>query len=391
MRKKYIIIAYACEDKGSEPGVGFHWAKAILKLNIDGETIIITRKNNNILRLTEDKKGKVIGIDVAKRFLFFKKLFGIRTYYLLWTILVFFHLLKNFRLYKNHTVHHITFTPIYYPPIYFILPFKYNWGPVGGGETFPNVYLKSMKFKDILSEFVRICIKYSIYINPFFYFGCFHSENIICSTYETKALIPKIFKKKVTVELMVMDYDKFNIRSQTEKTIVIANRLINWKMTHLFVEAFSDFIRKNKTDYKLIIIGNGPYLNKIKPFIDNQQIIHYCSFEKRIDMLNILKKASLFVSMSLRDSGAATLLEAVSYHIPFLVTNSGAHKLFLDNDIGFTFNLENYNIDKKKIEKILSKILFENVLIKEKEKVKEKYSLFYSEEIKFNRIQKILE
>ena len=41
---KILISAYACEpDKGSEPGVGWNWAKQISRFH---EVWVITRKNN---------------------------------------------------------------------------------------------------------------------------------------------------------------------------------------------------------------------------------------------------------------------------------------------------------------------------------------------------------
>ena len=169
---KRLIIAYACEEKGSEPGVGYHWTKAIAELSKNDEVIVITRKNNDLSNLEKEYKIKKIGIDLPDSIITIKKYLGIHIYYFLWTFLVFSHLLKNFSRYKDSIVHHITFTPIYYPPLYFILPFKYIWGPIGGGEVFPNSYLKSMKLKDSLKEILRTIQINTIFINPIFYIGC---------------------------------------------------------------------------------------------------------------------------------------------------------------------------------------------------------------------------
>ena len=391
MKKNYLIIAYACEDEGSEPGVGYHWSKTICNINKKGKTILITRKNNNVSKLTKNSNTESIGIDLPFNLLFIKRIIGIQFYYLLWTFLVFFHLIWNFRQYKNYTIHHITFTPIYYPPIYLVLPFQYVWGPIGGGESFPLSYLNRMKYGDIIKEISRNFLKYSIYINPVFYLACINSKRIICSTKETSLYIPSIFKDKIIIELMVMDIDKIHVESPIKKTIVIANRLINWKMTELFVESFHEYISNNKCDYKLIIIGNGPYLDRIKKFTKNKQISHVNRFKKRSDMLTTLKESSLFVSMSLRDSGAASLLEAISYNIPFLITNSGAHQSFLDGGLGFGFYLEDFKSDKKKIIFLLSRILNdENILKEERKKVKEFYLKHYCEKEKYYRIKSMV-
>jgi hypothetical protein len=390
MIRTHTIIAYACEDTGSEPGVGYHWTKTIAKIDQTKNIIIITRKNNDVSYLTENYNIHKVEIDLPKKLLFIKKIIGIRLYYFIWIFMVFWHLLLNFSKYNNGFVHHITFTPIYYPPLYFCLPFKFYWGPVGGGENYPVSYYKSMYLKDIISEFFRSVIKYTIYFNPLFYFGCFRAKVIICSTDETARLIPKFFKNKIFVELMVMDSNKNDLSPLGNDTIVIANRLINWKMTHLFVDAFNTYANESKTLFKLIIIGNGPYLNKIKPHIDNVRIFHQMRFEKRIEMLSTLKNSSLFVSMSLRDSGAASLLEAVNFGVPYLITDSGAHQLFLKNGVGYSFKLSNYEEDKLKIVNLLYKVLSDkDGLQLERENVKNLYNNVFSETVKIKRISKI--
>lgn len=387
---KRLIIAYACEDKGSEPGVGYHWTKAIAKLSRNDKIIVITRKNNNISDLEEEYQIQKIGIDLPDSIITIKKYLGTRVYYLLWTLLVFVHLLKNLSRYRDFIVHHITFTPIYYPPLYFILPFKFIWGPVGGGEVFPNAYLKSMKLKDTIKEIIRKIQKNSIFINPIFYMACKNSIKIICSTQETANLIPNKYQDKVIVELMVFDNDKTDIQLEREKTIVIANRLIHWKMTQLFVEAFYEYIKLYPTEYKLIIIGDGPYVDKVSPYVDNINIFHHKRFEERDEMFTILRKSSLFVSMSLHDSGAASLLEAISYHIPFIVTNAGAHRVFLDKGIGFGFDLENYNTDKVKIIAVLKNILHDpKVLEEEIKRIEKIYKEDFSEKAKYVRLERL--
>jgi hypothetical protein len=351
--------------------------------------LLITRRNNEVSEISNLGNVTFKGVDLPLSLIFIKKLIGVRLYYFIWQFLVFIQLIKRFNFYKKSFVHQITFTPMYYPPIYFLLPFKFIWGPLGGGETYPLNYLKSLKKRDILKEGIRTLIRYSIYINPIFYFACVNSDKIICSTFESAKMIPKKFKSKIHVELMVFDKNK-NLSKEKEKTIIIANRLIDWKMTHLFVESFFEFNKEKKTEYKLIIVGNGPYFDKIKPFIDNEKILHYNRFENRNDMLNLLKKSSLFVSMSLRDSGAASLLEAISYGIPFLVSNSGAHRIFLNKEIGFGFDLENFEKDKLKIKKTLNKILKENILEMESNKVIKQFHSYFSEEQKISRIKSIL-
>lgn len=386
-----IIVAYACEDSGSEPGVGYYWTKAITSICNNEKILLLTRKNNNVKEIVDNKTLFCRGIDLPKKLLFIKKIIGTRVYYFIWKFLVFFHLLSNYKEYKGAIIHQLTFTPMYYPPIFFILPFKFIWGPLGGGESFPLSYLRAFKVVDALKELYRIVLRNSIYINPLFYLGCSKSIKIICSSPDSANMIPNYYKHKVVVEVMVFDKDKHLEARNLEKNIVIANRLIDWKMTHLFVEAFSEFIANNPTDYKLIVIGDGPYYSAIESFIDNQNIIHYSKFKKREDMLQLLKNASLFVSTSLHDSGAASLLEAMSYGVPFLVSKAGVHHVYLDKGIGFGFELDNFKSDKEKIKILLGKLLSDPaILVSESQKIIECYKDYFSEKTKTSRIKHII-
>lgn len=386
-----IIVAYACEDSGSEPGVGYYWTKAIASICKNEKILLLTRKNNNVNEIIDNTTLYSIGIDLPERLLFIKKIIGTRIYYFIWKFLILFHLVANYNRYKGAIIHQLTFTPMYYPPIFFILPFKFIWGPLGGGESFPLSYLKAFKTIDALKELYRIVLRNSIYINPLFYLGCAKSIKIICSSPDSARMIPKIFRDKVVVEIMVFDKDKSLEVRKPQKNIIIANRLIDWKMTPLFVEAFSEFIKSNSTDYKLIIIGDGPYYSQIKPFVDHQNIIHYHKFKEREDMLKLLKNASLFVSTSLHDSGAASLLEAISYGVPFLVSKAGAHYVYLNKGIGFGFELNNYDSDKEKIKRILTELLYDSTTLdNESRKIMECYNDYFSEQPKTNRIKDIL-
>lgn len=387
-----LLIAYACEREGSEPGVGFHWAQAVASYESSDDVVLITRRNNKIEMLTDESGVKKVGIDLPESILWIKTYLGVRFYYLIWTFLVLLYLVRNYWRYRDYTVHHITFTPVYFPPVYFIIPFRFIWGPVGGGERYPLSYLSSMRFSDAIIELIRLVQVYSIYVNPLFYIACYNSVRIIASTKETARMFPRKIQHKVFTELMVFDEDKELSRANPDRTIVIANRLINWKMTHLFVEAFSIYARKHETDYQLIIIGDGRYQREISDFCDNKRITHKPAFRNRCDMFEVLRTASLFASMSLRDSGAASVLEAASFNIPFVVTNVGAHREFLGQGIGFGVDLESYNVDKFKIVELLEKLLGdERVLVRQRSKLRECYKNFFSREAKYDRIKKILD
>ena len=73
---KVLISAYACEPhKGSEPGVGWNWARQIAEF---AEVWVITRANNREIIEEEFKRNPVsnlhfIYVDLPKSLRFWKK------------------------------------------------------------------------------------------------------------------------------------------------------------------------------------------------------------------------------------------------------------------------------------------------------------------------------
>src|SRR5579862_6646539 len=87
---KILLSAYACEpDKGSEPGVGWNWALALVRRGY--EVHVLTRTNN---REAIERHGKELSpalhfhfFDLPERARFWKYWpGGIYLYYLLWQI-----------------------------------------------------------------------------------------------------------------------------------------------------------------------------------------------------------------------------------------------------------------------------------------------------------------
>ena len=88
IKLKVLVSAYACEpDKGSEPGVGWNWAKQIAKF---AETWVITRTNNRETIEKELHKNPIsnlhfVYVDLPKSMRFWKKgQRGVHLYYYFW-------------------------------------------------------------------------------------------------------------------------------------------------------------------------------------------------------------------------------------------------------------------------------------------------------------------
>jgi glycosyltransferase involved in cell wall biosynthesis len=140
-----------------------------------------------------------------------------------------------------------------------------------------------------------------------------------------------------------VDTESFTIGNSTENYYVTSSRMVPYKKIDLIVEAL------NKTNHKLIVIGDGPDWNKIKAKAGNNiELLGYQSFE---NMINIIQKAKAYIFAAEEDFGIAPI-EAQACGIPVIAFGKGAtletiigsyadEKVPVESDTGLFFKEQN--------------------------------------------------
>lgn len=146
--------------------------------------------------------------------------------------------------------------------------------------------------------------------------------------------IKKIYAKEAAVIYPPVDVDKFQLCVKKEDYYLTASRMVPYKKIDLIVEAFS------KTDKKLVVIGTGPDMEKIKNKAGkNIELLGYQSDDVLIDMM---QKAKAFVFAAEEDFGI-TPVEAQACGTPVICLGKGGTKETVVNGVtGVHF--ENQNI-----------------------------------------------
>ncbi len=125
----------------------------------------------------------------------------------------------------------------------------------------------------------------------------------------------KTYKREATVIYPPVDTSQFTPHAQKEDFYVTASRLVSYKKIDLVVEAFSSMPEK-----KLIVIGSGPEINKIKSKASsNIDILGYQPNEK---LIHYLQKAKAFVFAAEEDFGLLPL-EAQACGTPVIAYGKG--------------------------------------------------------------------
>jgi len=330
---KILISAYACEPhKGSEPGVGWNWAKQIAKF---AEVWVITRKNNREVIEKELKKNPepnlhFVYVDLPNWMRFWKKgQRGVRLYYFLWQFAAYF---KARRLNKNinfDIAHHITFVNDWMPSFLAFLPIPFVWGPIGSNQPMPFKFLPHKK--SIILEFIRVTIQDIFRLfNPLFYLTLFKAKAII-TIRDIKNKLPffLLSKKKFFHQSAIgIDIDdrlsvyKYNTKHTIN--IISVGRLIYIKGFHLTLLAFCQAV-KEKKNMKLHIIGDGmdiKFLKNLAHKIKSNEHIKFLGNIPRDNVLKIMSESDIFLFPSF-EGGGMVVLEAMAAGLPVVCLDYG--------------------------------------------------------------------
>ena len=146
-------------------------------------------------------------------------------------------------------------------------------------------------------------------------------------------------------------------RSHQYRNILYAGRMVSPKGVDILIRAFHKASR-HYHDLRLILVGDGEKLNEYRSLIKNlglESKVTITGFVSNDKLHHYYSIADLFVYPSIAGSEAfgITLLEAMRYHIPCLVPDTGGGKEVI-KDAGFTFRDQDEEDLMKKMMLILN-------------------------------------
>ena len=162
------------------------------------------------------------------------------------------------------------------------------------------------------------------------------------------------FKRFVNTKKLKYIENPINIKkkiSVKKNKIFIASSLTKKKSLDTIIKAFALFLKKNK-DWRLIIAGKGPEENYLKMLANKLEIssnIDWLGFKK--NLIPFYSTSKIFCLPSIFEGMSNSLLEALSFNLKCIVSDSIIHKEDPLKDFVTTFK-QNDHIDlyKKLIE-----------------------------------------
>jgi glycosyltransferase involved in cell wall biosynthesis len=159
--------------------------------------------------------------------------------------------------------------------------------------------------------------------------------------------IKKTYNRESIVIYPPVDVHLFECRSDKEDFYLTASRMVSYKRIDVIVDAFSDM-----SDKKLVVIGDGPEMKKIKSKAGkNVEILGYQAFAS---LKYYMQRAKAFIFAAEEDFGIIAV-EAMACGTPVIAFNKGGvSETVSDNNTGILFNYQSPQSIKEAILKFES-------------------------------------
>ncbi|PKG82546.1 glycosyl transferase family 1 [Colwellia sp. 75C3] len=352
---KVLLSAYACEpNKGSEPGVGWHWAQEVAKLKHD--VTVLTRKNNQEVISEYYSNNKqpdnlsFIYYDLPKWLSWWKKGGrGVRFYYFLWQIGAFFTARSVHEKSKFDQVQHITFVSVRQPSFMGLLGIPFVFGPVAGGDSAPLALRAGFSLKAKIRDRLRDIINYCVGYDPFMHLTFYSADKIFVTSEQTKKLIPAIHQNKVRVQLAIGVESKNSAiqgvqsgRNDSSVRVLYVGRFDYLKALPLAIRSFAQALKQS--ELSLTLVGSGPEKKSLNTLVNHLGVedkVHWIDWVPQNELARIYREHDVFIFPSLRDSGGMVVLEAMAEGLPVVCLNLGGPGVIVNEGCGISIDTNN--------------------------------------------------
>jgi len=347
-KRKILISAYACEPgRGSEPGVGWNFVFEIAKHH---DVWVITRSCNSnaiddYLRDRPTPSLHFMYYDLPRWMPFARRMDKLEfIYYFCWQFAI-FHLAKRVHSQLHFDIsHHVTFATYWMPSLLGWLGIPFVWGPVGGGETVPPLFISSFGLRGRVYEKVRTIVHRLCEWNPFVVLTARNASVILASSPETQERISHLVAGKcaITSQVGIADQEFIELSAIPFKIggpfiAFSAGVLTHYKAYHLSLSAFAEFHKENaNSEYWLF--GDGPDRGRLQAICRDMGIEKAVKFFGQVERGQYLAQIShcdVFLHPCLHESGGWAIAEALSAGRPVICLDLGGPSMQIEPQNGY--------------------------------------------------------
>jgi len=368
---KVFLSAYSCQPgKGSEDGVGWHWAKNISE--IGHEVWVVTRCQNRAsieVEMARQPSANLhfIYYDLPQKFHWagWKKYiwrFDIaenlswaiwnQAYYFFWQRNIARIAADSHKTVQFDIAHHITYASATRAVFLGNTDIPFVIGPCGGGERAPVRLRARLTRYEKLTELIRdVSISISG-LSPYVRAMYKKAKIIFVSTEQSKQVVSKKYKGKVHIKLQIgiepfIDSSvNLNNSKRENKKLLYVGRFIYWKGMDSGLRAFAMHI-KTYPNTILTMVGKGKAERGWRALAQELEIednIQWISWVDQEQLKNIYQDHDAFLFPSFHDSGGNAVIEAMSYGLPVICLSLGGPAVSVTKKCGRIIDIRKKDI-----------------------------------------------
>ena len=171
--------------------------------------------------------------------------------------------------------------------------------------------------------------------------------------------ISRFYKENSKIQDIINLKRKLNI-NDTDFVILFVGRLAEEKDVEFLLESHEEIIKKHN-NAKLLIVGDGPDINKYKELSIKYKIDNNTIFTGKVpwdDMPKYYQIADVFATASRSETQGLTVVEAMAAEIPVVCVDDDSFKIVVIDDLnGKLFK------NKKEYVKIIDELIKDNKLL----------------------------
>ena len=336
-----LLSAYACEPgKGSEPGVGWHWAVEMARLG--HRVTVLTRQNNRVAieRALADVDADVNAFAPNLGFIYYdlpawarwwkRNGRGVHLYYLLWQIGAHGAASNAHRRQVFDAVHHLTFGVLRQPSLMGRLGIPFVIGPLGGGESTPPRLRDFFPLRSRVLEWARDMGNLMCRCDPLVR-GMYRDAGVVlCKTPASLAWVPERYRARACCMLEIgVEAGPEPLGAApptgTALRLVYVGRFVVLKGMDIGLRALAQ-VRARGIDATLTLIGKGPEENRWRALAGELGIddaITWIPWMKQDDLMSAYGSFDALLFPSLHDSSGNVVLEAMAHGLPVVCLDLG--------------------------------------------------------------------
>jgi glycosyltransferase involved in cell wall biosynthesis len=360
---RVLLSAYSClPGGGSEPGVGWNWARCIAA---NGHSVtVITRAVNRQAIETFVERNTVGPIQFVFHDLspilqrIYKLPFGSYAYYFLWQYTAANRAFELHRTERFDCVQHVTWASFRVPSFMGRLKIPFTFGPVGGGEDTPKSLRPGLGWRGRIFDAIRRLS--SAALAPWMAYTYETASEILTTTTETLNKIPRKYRHKGRNQQTVgIDLEGLlSLRSAVRQhpvprkskrlELLYVGRLLPWKGLHLLLKALA-LLESSHSSLHLAVIGSGRDLARLQSLAKHlkvDEIVSWIPWMPREELIGVYSDFDLFTFPSLHDSGGAAVLEALTFGLPVVCLDLGGPGVAVNNSCGRVISTAGVNEDQ---------------------------------------------